>query len=340
MSTPAFLVDPYIGIGDSMYLRISIKKLLETHNEVFLCSPFPRMFQDLEGIRLLDPSLPGNRKLMRYDPVHYDIFKIPHFTEMIFDRWTPDFHDRLFLSKDIKPEHRYQCMYDGSGLKGDRFYAEMMVDGVFQSIRESNVPPMGLREPDDRQVEITRNWFYERGIDPSKAILFHSTWRTLGHTESDVHVRSMNDAQWLDLRRTLEEMGYQLFDTERLTTGLISFLPDVPVMHTSGWDGLMTTLSAVKMCSGVVLQGPCRLLPVAQNYQKPTIVCSQGYSKLCHFNWEEAFGKLFIELEPDEPHACLQSFCKECRSRTFTPDAITKAATSFHHDIQTTTRSS
>jgi len=332
------ILRPYLGLGDSMYLRISVKKMLERYERVFICTPMPKIFSDIPGVMLLDPTKPGNRKYMDYDPILFDPYILPHYMEFIYDKHMPAFSDYLLRDQLISSDHVFRCMGSGEGYQDGNFYMEMMVERICDELKASDtVPSMNIPTPLPHHFKMAEQWFIKNSIDPKKAILFHSLWRGF---DSDIPTRSINDEQWAYIRNDLENHGYALFDAERSFTGLYSVFQDIPFIQTTGWEGLMVCFAAIHMCAGVVMQNSCRLLPMAQDIQKPTIVCSQGASPLKCLNWGKAFHKLFIELEPEHPHGCMQNWCSDCKNNNVSKEQISKAVTSFHHDIQTTTRSS
>lgn len=318
----------YVGIGDTLYLTIGIKEILKDYDEIVLTTPVAILLRGMiPGIKFVDPT-PNNSHLMTVPP-EFDLMTRPHYQPFL-----TGMRGMNLLETWPEDEVTHWCSGNGEGFLEGRFYQEQMVVNDVARRLESEPGPfkMSFVDRDACADQAVEQWFHNRNLDPSKTIVMHTHWRGWNFKELPwYHVFSthiVHDHVMVKARQVVESMGYKIIDMEFPWPLTLGVFHDIPVLNSFGPGGFWSTCAAIRMCRGVIMQGSCRLLPLAQHFQKPTLVFRQGGHPLKHLNWPKLDCPQFVECQPEQFHHCGQAICEECWHNNVTDEQI-------EHSIET-----
>lgn len=317
-------VSMYVGIGDFLYSTIGLRHLMETHDRVYVATPYAMILSGRDRLVRMNPlkcshewlSLAQTCQLQRW----------PHKAPFLIINEVGNHYD----IESLDPEYiTHRSSSNGEGYFCGNYYPEQCIaDGVSDALKAGEGPyRMMFNDYASLWEPAARQWMDRYGLDPHKAILFHVLQTNLMNQTQPRPTRAVNDEVMVTARKYLESHGYQVFDAD-LTPSRSApskHFSDMPYAHTFGYDGLLLNMALTRICRAVVMQGSCRQLPMAQHYRKPTLVFNQGARDTNALNWHKLDCPPFVSCQPERLHHCSVTFCDECRRRTIPEEKIIEA---------------
>lgn len=314
----------YVGIGDFLYSTIGLRHLVETHDRVYVATPYAKLLKGRDRLVRLNP-LKCVKKWLCLDQ-HFELRRWGHLAGFLIQNEKGNHYDMEFQDPEFIT---HRSSMNGEGYFCGNYYPEQCIQGGVSDALKAGKGPYRMMIADHSKLwePAARIWLDRFGIDPKKAILFHALSVNLLNMRQPRPTRAVSDETMLVAKDYLESLGYQLFDADLVgsRSAPSKHFARMPVAQTIGYDGIFLNLALTKICRAVVMQGSCRQLPMAQHYKKPTLVFNQGARDTRCLNWHKLDCPPFVACEPERLHYCAVTFCDECRRRTIPKDKIIEA---------------
>lgn len=316
-----------LGLGDNMYITISLQDMVKNFDEIIIPTPYPKWFQWDDRIKCVDPR--RNLKLI-HGMMDYGVIQKAHAAgeEPLGFCYAPvieyvqcydDMPDDSRVTVEDPPTHG---THPGHGYIDGLYYARDMVFPDVHAQLNGRGYHVKLSSMDDRSTdERAASWMKSNGLAPERSVLidtvhqYNGIERTLYNSIRNYAIRKVADI--------LQSNGFSLFEAKHPT--MISdepIIPGLPCFISTGYDGMAMVSSLIKLSRGVVLQKACRYLPLAQMHNKPMMVGRQGGFPLRAHNWPALTSPMFVELTPDDYHMCRLVQCDTCFNREISDHTI------------------